>query len=269
MATSQNTDNSYDRIHKKTWSKRTAGFLAGATMFGAFGAVGGIIASVLPAALFSMAVPGATEAAIPAIGAILGNAAIFGGAAAWLGIGIGADVGANAGAVNAGIEEQSIRKGHNAGKGEQPAKPPKMLNWKTSLVMGVLFAAFGAIAAMSPITAPAIALMGFKAGTIAASVAGAAVIGMLGTTMGVNFAHISNKLSNGYTKILNGSAFEKSPAPELTAAPAIAAQKPTHAHAPEQEQEKPTRSFAAQKANYLSNIIEKTDDRTTEVVLTR
>ncbi|NBO18671.1 MAG: hypothetical protein EBV03_05465 [Proteobacteria bacterium] len=211
------SEDTYDRIHRKTWSRRTSAFLGAATLFGAVGMVGGAIASVLPAAMEGMGVSGAAGATLPDVGAVLGNMALFGGAAAWLGVTIGADVGANAGAGAAVIEEQDRRdreKGLAPTPSQQPQKPaakPRMFNAKTALLMGAVFAAFGAIVAMSPITAPVVALMGLKAGTTAAGIVAGAVLGLFGATMGINFPVISNRLSNKYSEILKGDAFENKP----------------------------------------------------------
>ena len=233
------SDETYDRIHRKTWGKRTSGFLGAATLFAGLGMVGGAIASFLPAALEGLGVPGAS-AGIPAATSIVGNMALFAGASAWLGLTIGADVGANSGAATAVIEEPERRDrarglAPTQDKAAAPAAKPKLFNWKTSLVMGALFAAFGAMVAMSPITAPVVALMGLKAGTAAAGIVAGAVLGMFGMSMGMNFPVISNKLSNKYSEILKGDAFEKSPA--QTPEPALAATRETASPAPETQPE--------------------------------
>lgn len=231
MADTATSEDTYDRIHKRTWGKRTAGFLGAATMFGAFGAIGGAVVSFMPAVMDSLGVPGVISAGLPEVGAILGNAALLGGAAAWLGVTIGADVGANAGAATATIEEQErINKARGLAKvpeREEPAKKPKMFNWKVALTMGALFAAFGAIVALNTLTAPGVvAALGFKAGSTAASVACATIVGLFGATMGFNFPYISNKLSNGYSKWLKGEIFEKAPEQQPAQSESLAAEAP-------------------------------------------
>lgn len=248
MANQAGSDETYDRIHRKTWSKRTSGFLGAATLFGGLGLVGGLVASFMPAILDGLGVAGVTGG-LPSTAAVMGNMALFAGAASWLGLTIGADVGSNAGAATAMIEEQE-RRDRSRGpspapeKSAAPTREPRMFNIKTALLMGAVFAAFGAMVAMSPITAPVVALAGFKAGTAAAGIAAATVLGMFGTTMGINFPVISNRLANKYSEILKGDAFENKPEqaaqpqpqPELAAeqappAPAQPQQGAPHAEA--------------------------------------
>lgn len=192
-------------------------------MFGAFGALGGAIVSFLPAVLSAAGVEGVASAALPSVSAVLGNAALLGGAAAWLGVGIGADVGANAGAVNAGLDEQ--RAAGREGASPAPSvdrTPPKMFNMKAALTFGALFAVFGALVAMSTFTAPAVTLLGFAAGSKAASLACAAVLGLFGCTMGINFPVVSNKLANGYARMLKGNSPHAESEPSMQAAAAVA-----------------------------------------------
>jgi hypothetical protein len=269
----------YDKIHGKTWGRRTSGFIAGATLFGGFGMVGGAIAAFLPYALGAAGIAGAAAVAAPGALVIASNAALFGGAAAWLGMTIGADVGSNAGSVAAGLEEKEKRE-----KSGQPAvaqsqaattaKPPRLFNWKVGLVMGLMFAAFGALIALNPITASTVALMGFAAASPAASVASASVLGMFGATMGVNFPYLSNKISNYYSRLLKGKTFEKTTDSEAAASlplqPAVQQAPELQAPAAAQDaQVKETRSFASDKMRFsLNGILEKTEERATQEITT-
>lgn len=259
----------YDKVHVKTWSRRTAGFITGATLFGGFGMIGGALAAFLPYALGAAGIAGASAVGAPTALAIASNAALFGGAAAWLGMSIASDVGANAGSVAAGLEEKEKREA-----AQQPAKQrtapapqekPKMFNWKVSLVVGLMFAAFGALIAFNPLTASAVASMGFAAASPAASIASGTVLGMLGATMGINFPVLSNKISNYYSKLLKGKLFEPAPAQpqvETVRAPEL----PSRAQA----QEVPARegrSFAAEQKRFsLDGILEKNEENSAELI---
>lgn len=264
------TEEIYETMHKKTWSRRTAGFLGAATLIGAAGFIGGALASCLPAALNGLGIAGAEGAVLPGIGAVLGNAAIFGAAAGWLGVTIGADVGANAGAATATVEEINRMQVQNGGKPlklEPQKKPGSLINWKVSLITGALLAVFGAMAAMAPFTAPAVALLGITggAGSTAAVVAGATITGAFGLLLGMNFPHLSHKLSEGYHKLLKGKLTDKDPAPEPSLSAAVEKPTPTAEYAtPERKQD-----FAAteRRATRLA-IIEKTEERS-EVVASR
>ena len=225
----QPVEDYYEKIHKRTWSRRTSGFLAGATLLGVLGMAAGIVVSVLPPLLHAAGVAGAEEAVFGS-SAVLGNAALLGGAAAWLGMSIGADVGANAGSISAGLEEKEKRERANGvtpNKAEQkepePKKPVKLFNWKVAALTVAIFATFGALVALSPITASAAALMGFKAGSTAAIITSATTLGLLGATMGLNAPYLSLKLSNAYSSLLQGKPFEKdAPASEKETQPAAA-----------------------------------------------
>ncbi len=272
----QKSDQLYETLHKKTWSRRTAGFLAGATVLGGFGMAGGVIASFLPPLLGALGVSGAASVALPSAIAVASNAALFGGAAAWLGMAIGADVGANAGVAQATIEEKEKREGKSPAAAEPtqaaPAKKSPLLNWKVSLAAAAIFATFGALIAINPITAVGVAMLGFKAGSAAAIIGSATVLGLFGTTMGVNFPHLTSKLAQSYGKLLKGHYFEKenAPAPE----PALAApapEKPAPAlNAEPNMSETQTRSFATRETRFsLTNILEKNETPATDAVLTR
>lgn len=271
----QATEDLYSKVHKRVWSRRTAGFLAGATLLGTFGAVGGAIASFLPPVLGAMGVAGVTSTAMPGLVAIASNAALFGGAAAWLGMGIGADVGANSGAAVATIEVEHERMQQLTGKKapEEPATPPalpvKLLNWKVAAVTTALFATFGALIALNPLTAVAVGLMGFKAGSTAAVIASATTLGMFGAAMGVNFPELSYRLTRGYSRLLKGKWFEKETAPAPVAEKEVAAPAPEQKSAPalNAEPEKETAPNFSTRAirSKLSMIIEKTEDRNAEI----
>lgn len=257
----QTPEELYENIHKKTWMRRTAGFLGGATLFAGVGALGGLLASVMPPLLSALEVPGAAAGVgMPGLLTVASNVALFGGAAAWLGLTIGADVGANAGSAAASIEENEKLARANGGKGivqsTEPKKPVKLFNWKVGLFTGLLLATFGALIALNPITASTVALMGFQAGSTAASVASAAVLGGLGLSIGANFAHLSHKLSAGYAKILKGKAFDKGEAPaavpEKSAEPALEYDTPTRSG----------KSFTSEeRTDKLTRIITKTEER--------
>lgn len=220
----------YDRIHKKTWVRRTAGFLGGATLFGMLGMIGGSVMTLMPPLLAAAGVAGASAAAMPTAAAVIGNIALFGGAAAWLGLTVGADVGSNAGAAEADLLEQRKffkEKGFVDTTTTMPETlSPKAIekkgvlgvikdtalslfkgyNFKAGLTLAGIFAAFGAAVALSPITAPVIMMMGFEAGSVAASLTTAAALGLFGSTMGIKVSTHTNNLSNAYEQLLTSNA---------------------------------------------------------------
>ena len=267
----------YDTIHRKTWARRTAGILGGATLFGACGAVGGVIASYFPYVLSALKVEGVTAAAstLPFAPAVLTTAAIFGAAAALVGVVIATDVGANAGSISAGLEEKEKREnlGNSPSKdidknGQQAVKKPRLFNWKTAVVCAGLFALFGA--ALGFATAPISFMggLGLVAGSNAAIAASSAIFGMFGATLGTNFPVISNKLSNFYLSVLNGKIFEKTPAIEVTHQPQREMEKTVDAPAISEQPSRIAGKFAANVQSFsLQGIIEKTEEQNPQIIL--
>ena len=265
-------DNYYDTIYRKSWSRRTSGFMAGATVAGISGAAGGVVASFIPYALGALHVAGAAAVALPAAATVLSTAALFATVAGALGVVIGADVGSNSGAVAAGLEVKEKREGRTiAGDAMQPLQPeakPKLFNWKTSLVVAGMFAVVGVLTALSPITSSiVVSALGLKAASTAAIVATAAMYAVLGSTLGINFPVMTNKLGNFYSKILSGKAFEK----EVAVDAPYQQQQPmsTVMEAPVMEDNsRNPKSFAADQRRFaIENIVNKTDERGT--VITR
>jgi len=208
----------YDKVHQKTWNRRTAGFLAGSSLFGACGAVGGVVASFLPYLLHSMNVPGAAAAGtiFPEPVFIATTTAIFTAATGFVGLVIGADVGSNSGSISAGLEEKEKREkgGETVSPSHAPKtsspKIPSLFNWKVAAVMALAFAAFGALMAFLPATASvAVGALGLSGP--AAVAASSAVLGLFGASMGINFPYVSNKITNFYSKLLKGEYFEPAP----------------------------------------------------------
>lgn len=233
----------YDRVHRVTWLRRTAGIFTGATMGGAYGAIIGAALSFMPYILGSLKVAGAVAAgatvALPELAFIGATMALVAGFGAFLGITVATDVGATAGAVSAGLEEQDRRlKGEllqknaaplgKTGQSKDPNGPTnklepeqkpyvKWFNWKVAPITGLLLAAFGAMIALNPLTAGGVVSTLGVSG-IAAVITSAVGLGMFGGLMGFTNSRISNHISNFYTKLLSGKYFDRAPEP-VAAAP--------------------------------------------------
>lgn len=265
----------YDRVHRMTFGRRTAGFMAGATLFGAIGAIGGLVASFLPYALGALGVAGAAAVALPGLAAIGSTVALFAGASAFLGLLIGADVGASAGSVTAGVMEykNSDRPSQGASKGAGQKKE-KLFSPMAAVSFGAIFAGFGALIALNPLTASAVTMMGFAAGTAAASVASGTMMGLLGISLGINFPMMSSKLSNFYTELCKGKSPITAARTELLQSPSCAQEQTsvaepaiaqTQTEAPEQK-----KKFATRKMQFsLQGMIEKTEEHSPDDAVIR
>lgn len=273
MAPQTREDHYYEIIHKKTWSRRTAGFLGGATLFAGLGAGVGAIISFMPPILEALGVSGAS-AAVPSLAIVASNMALFAGAGSFLGVAAGGYVGASSGAAAAGVEEtEKLLRAAGANIPEKPAEPKtasKLFKWKTAVVTGALFAVFGALIALNPLTASTVALMGFAHGSAAASITSAAAFSMFGAMLALNVPELTHRLSAGYRKILKGKIFEKESdqAPEKHIE--IEKSLPPQERITEVTSE-PTRANFASKTTRttLANILEKTEKTTEPSVLLR
>jgi len=276
-------DDSYDRVHRKTWVRRTAGFLTGTTIGSALGGIIGAVAAFLP---YVFGVIGVTvPVAVPLAAAVASSAALLAGVGGFIGLGIATDVGASAGSASAALEEKERREKQEmiaSGKelaplpseNKEPVKDvaPPMFNWKVAAVGFGLFGAFGAMIALSPLTASAVALLGFKGATVATATAAAQsastagilasgiTLGMMGTTIGLPMSYISNKVSNFYTKLITGQYFEKEP--EKSVAPETERQ-PSMPNATEYVMNEPEHNgkcFASETPRFsMRGLIEKTE----------
>lgn len=215
----------YDKIHRTTWARRTAGLLTGGTLGMLTGGIIGALGACLPYALFALGVSGA---ALPAMGfaALLATSAAT---CAMIGSAIGVvlvcDVSSNSAAMAAGLEEMEKRhkveqlQNGQAVHGTAPAVPDdkpttatispraQLFNWKVSLVTATMFAVFGAIIACTPAAIPA-AFVGLAAHTPAAIMASAAMFGMFGAQIGVKNSLITNKVNNFFFKLLTDQYFD-------------------------------------------------------------
>jgi predicted PurR-regulated permease PerM len=265
----------YDKVHRKTWVRRVAGFMGGATLFAAIGAVGGVVAAFMPYAFGALGIAGAAAVGLPTVAAVLSSVALFAAATGLLGMAIGADVGSNAGSVAAGLNEKEKREIANGnsplkeqGK-EKDQKPTPAFNWKVGAVSAGLFAAFGALMAFNPITAAVVVgAVGFPAASTAAVTASATLMGMFGATIGMPFGKYSNQLSNYYSDLITGKMFEENALQNNIASPqASIAQMPERlADEPSiNNQQREPKPFAANMQKFsVQNIIEKNAENTAD-----
>ena len=223
-------EDDYNYIHKQTWVRRTTGLLGGATLGGMYGAAIGAVAACLPYIFGAMNIAGAAPVLFSAaLAAVPASAALFSCFGAAIGLAIGADVGSNSGS-DAASTEIERQRGRVAGNDPEislsASKGSGMYIWKAALVLIPLFAAAGALMALSPVTTTAIALLGFKgavaataaipatattaavaahgfiAATPAAIAASATIFGMFGALMPIKNSIIHNKISNFYQRLL-------------------------------------------------------------------
>lgn len=260
----------YDKVHRKTWNRRTAGFLTGVSLFGAMGAIGGVVASFLPYTLNALGVSGAAAAGLPTLGFIGATTAVFTAATGFVGLVISADVGANSASIAAAMEEKERREkaqglGSDLPAQTTPAKPVSLLNWKVSAFMAVAFAAFGALMAFSPATASvAVGALGLQGPALVA--ASSVVLGMFGASLGVNFPYITNKMNNFFSAMLKGEVFDKPKEVAVEPQPSIEkTEELLMADTPARNGK-----FACEKTRFsLQAIVDKTDDRSAETLITR
>ncbi|MEJ0010606.1 MAG: hypothetical protein WDN72_09005 [Alphaproteobacteria bacterium] len=244
-------DDYYDKVHRSTWTRRTAGFLGGATMGVVYGGIIGAIGAYLPHVLGMLGVAGATAVGLPALTVVATAAATCALVGVAFGMVILPDVAANSASISAGLEEFEKRhktermldgglvtdKMTPVTKGDEPtsariAPHTKLFSWKVAAVTVPLFAAFGIMVALAGI-APVAALAGLAAHSTASVVAAGAMFGMFGSLMAIKNSLISNKITNFYFKVLTEQYFEKKhPAhaverqaatdiPEMATAPAL------------------------------------------------
>ncbi len=232
-------DSYYDSIHRATWTRRTAGFIGGTALGGAIGAPIGAAAAFIPYAFGAAGIAGAAVVAAPAMGAVITSAAMFAGVAGLMGFAAVGTVGADAGAMAAGLAEKEKLEGKTSTEAQSPAKPEKLFSWKVAAFTIPIFAAFGAVLALNPITAPAVvAAFGFAGGTTAAIAASASVLGAFGAVVGFKMSYLTNKVSNFFCDLITEKCFEKKPG--LSAQPDITPVQEQHVpeHAPENEPRK-------------------------------
>jgi len=211
-------EDGYDQIHQKTWARRTAGLLGGATLGGIYGAIIGAAAAFIPYVFGAIGVAGAASVGLPLIGAVAASAGLFAVIGGGLGLAIGADVGANAGsnAITTSIELNRLGDGKAPVLApREPSKPPALYVWKAAPVLIPLFAAVGALVATIPAFAPLVTTLGFKGAvaataiaaaqpaTAAAIAASASVFGMLGALMPFKNSLFHNKLTNFYYDLIS------------------------------------------------------------------
>ena len=229
----------YDKIHRTTWARRTAGMAAGGTLGMLFGGTIGAVGAFLPVTLGALSVAGASIVALPAIGAVASSAALFAIIGSGLGITLNTDVASNSASVAAGLEE--MEKRHKVERlqdatpvqGTAPAQkddlpmtatyPPKvqLFNWKVAVATASLFAVFGAVLAFTPLV-PAAVMFGLGAHSAAAVISSAAMFGMFGSLLAVKNSLITNKTNNFFFKLITNQYFEKPPEKVLSATPAMA-----------------------------------------------
>jgi|GEM_PF-4565327 len=281
----------YDKIHRATWARRTAGLISGAIIGVVLGAAIGAIASFLPFVFGAMSIAGAAAVAVPTLGAVASTAAVFAGVIGLMGTAAMATVGADAASISAGMAEKE-RRDHSARHGgvateavikdPAPEKMPKMFNWKIAAVTVPLMAAFGALIALSPLTASTIAMVGFQGATATAPASAAAiaasstVFAIFGTAFGMRMSYITNKISNFIHKIITGKIFEKEEPQTIAAQPQPQAEADITSAAETvlaQTQNEPAKkNFSSQKTQFsLQGIIEKTEERSSDkdVLVTR
>lgn len=257
-------EDNYDKIHRATWARRTTGLFAGGLLGGVYGTVVGLAASFLPYALSTLGVPGAEGAALPGLGTVASTTALFAGVAAVLAMPLGADVGANAGSIAAALAEKEKRAGlektkEAAGAPEKEAPPTRAGGKQSSLYVPYgalitvpLFAAFGAVIALSPLTASTIASLGLQAQSAAAVAASAATFGLFGALMPFKNSMFTNKMSNYFMDVF----MEKRKPFTLVEEKAQTVQ-PEAARAEGLLNEPPARRFAkSEKSLFLKHILE-------------
>jgi len=194
---------SYDQIHQKTWARRTAGLLGGATLGGIYGAIIGIVAAFIPYIFGAIGIAGAASVGLPVIGAIATSAAIFAAIGGGAGMAIGADVGANAGsnAITTSIELERLG-GDEKGRApviQKENATPALYVWKAAPVLIPLFAGVGALLAAIPAAGALVSMLGFASGTTAATAASAT----LGALMPFKNSLFHNKLTNFYYDLIS------------------------------------------------------------------
>ncbi len=228
----------YDITHRVTWARRTAGMLGAGTLGAVYGAAVGAVAAFLPAIFGQLGVEGASAATgFPAISAIASSASLFAGVVSVIGMTLGADVGANAASASTALTAQEARKTGRVVSEVQKdqeileGKKPQLYTWKAAAILVPLFAAFGALIALNPVTASATAALGFQGATAtagashAAIAATSAVFGMFGGFMAFSNSAFTNTLSNFYMKVFNGTAFDKAPEQPMPLAAAVQQEK--------------------------------------------
>ena len=233
-------DDYYDKVHQSTWTRRSAGMMAGATLGAGYGAVIGAVAAYIPSALAMIPALGVVAPAIT-VGAVAASAAVFAGIAGLLALGAVAVVGGEAASVASGLAEKEKREKTGLlkenGLMDPSANPelklketsdkwPAPIKLRTAMFTVPLFAAFGALLAINPITAPtvigasgmgslglAIGKAALDAGIPAASTAAVAaassiIFGMWGVVFATPQSYYTNKLTNFYTKVLKDKLFD-------------------------------------------------------------
>ena len=219
----------YDKVHQSTWARRSAGIMAGATLGVGYGAAIGAIAAYIPSLLQAIGII-AAAVTLPAITVttVATSAAMFAGIAGLLAIAAVATVGGDSASVASGMAEKEKREktGELKENGllhpeantslhlkETKEKWPAPFKWRTALFTVPLFAAFGALIAMNPITAPTVVTgtglgtLGLVAGNAAATTASAAIFGMWGAVFATPQSFYTNKMTNFYLKVLKDKLF--------------------------------------------------------------
>lgn len=290
-------DDYYDKIHRASWLRRCCGILAGGTLGAAYGGIIGSIAAFIPSAVTALGLAGATAAsaaALPELGAIGLSAAILAGIGSLIGIAAVSIVGADAGAVAAGLTEKEKRekldKLKDSGSLDPAAIPevqinktqdktPKPFRWNSAIVTVPLFAAFGALISFTPAMAPMLAATPFSlaAGSNAAVAASAGIMGMFGMVFATPQSYVTNKVANFYYKVQTGQLFagkkDQGPYAEISAQPPV---QPEVSNAPElaavSEPSQGIRRFSSETMRFsMQGLLEKTEGLTadTDVIVGR
>ncbi|MDE3059813.1 MAG: hypothetical protein KGJ06_02250 [Pseudomonadota bacterium] len=285
MAYMPSTDDYYDAIHQATWTRRTAGFLAGTTLGVLFGGTIGAVAAFLPYVISTLGVAGASIAAAspPGAAAIALSAGLFAGISGLMGFAAVATVGADAGAIAAGLAEKEKREVAaqpiiEREPQEKAAEPvPSIFNWKVAAITVPLFAAFGAITALHPATASAVAALGFEGPTLAQPASAAAiaatssVFGMFGSLIGFKFSYLTNKFSNFYMGIITGKSLSQEPEKEMGSPKTLLYRENGRAIEESSLSQVPEKPFASEKLRQsVQALLNKNDaPASRDVTLTR
>ncbi len=287
-------DDYYDKVHQSSWARRTAGFMAGTTLGAAYGAVIGAVAAFFPYVLGALGVAGATGAAavvLPEIAAVAMSAALLAGVGGLMGFAANAVVGADSGAVSAGLAEkekrEKLEKMKEAGiispsesaslqlKDNFDTNVPAPFKWRAAVITAPLAAAFGAIVGMNPVTAPAmisatgLGTLGIAAGSTAAIAASAGIVGMFGLVLAMPNSYYTNKVTNFYTKVLQGKFFggDQKAESELSFArvPEVGNEVVIAPEMHRSQEAAPARRFTSEKTHFsFQGMVEKTEEHSND-----
>lgn len=252
----------FDTVHRKTWMRRTASFMAGTTLGIISGAAIGLVAAFVPSLLVGVGIAEAAAALTPLI--VAQSVAAFAAVGALMGFAALAAEGSDAAAVSSAFEEKE-RRDREAGVAVSPGvqkeqTAPAIFNWKAAAITVPAAAGVGALLAVGGIgLGPA--TMGFAASSPAGVVASAASFGMFGSLLAQPYAHYLGKLTKFYSKVLEGKAFSgDEPAQEASKSSEVV-QNQAVALAPQQQPDAPKRRFTTEKTSFtFQGMVEKTEE---------